>query len=46
MRDAGYILAGYLLTGGAVATYAISVRLRLRRILRRTRESFPDGGAS
>ena len=46
MRDAGYILAGYLLTGGAVAAYAFSVRLRLRRVLRRTHESFPDGGTS
>jgi hypothetical protein len=46
MRDAGYIVAGYLLTGGAVAAYAVSVRLRLRRIVKRTREGFPDGGAS
>ena len=46
MRDVGYIVAGYLLTGGAVLAYAVSVRLRLRRILRRTREGFPDGGVS
>jgi hypothetical protein len=46
MRDVGYIVAGYLLTGGAVAAYAASVRLRLRRVDRRTRQGFPDGGAS
>jgi hypothetical protein len=46
MRDAGYIVAGYLLTGGAVISYAVSVRLRLRRALRRAREGFPDGGVS
>ena len=46
MKDAGYILAGYLLTGGAVAGYAFSVRLRLRRLTRRARRGFPDGGVS
>jgi hypothetical protein len=46
MRDAGYIVAGYLLTGGAVTAYAVSVRLRLRRVLRRPRQGLPDGGAS
>jgi hypothetical protein len=46
MRDAGYIAAGYLLTSGAVTAYAVSVRLRLRRVLRRARQGLPDGGAS
>jgi hypothetical protein len=46
MRDAGYILAGYLLTGGAVAGYALSVRARLRRLTRRAQRGFPEGGAS
>jgi hypothetical protein len=46
MRDAGYIAAGFLLTGATVSAYAVSVRLRLGRVLRRTREGFPDGGAS
>ena len=46
MRDAGYIVAGYLLTGATVTAYAVSVRVRLRRVLRRTREGYPDGDAS
>jgi hypothetical protein len=46
MRDAGYILAGYLLTGGVVAGYAASVALRLRRLARRAERGFPDGGIS
>lgn len=46
MRDAGYVVAGYLLTGGAVLAYTVSVRLRLRRLTQRTRRGFPDGGAS
>jgi hypothetical protein len=46
MRDAGYIAAGYLLTSGAVLTYAVTVRLRLRRVLRRARRGFPEGDAS
>jgi hypothetical protein len=45
MRDAGYIAAGYLLTGGVVATYAGWLRSRLRRALRRTAQAFPDGDA-
>ncbi len=45
MRDVGYVAAGYLLTGGVVAAYAASVRLRLRRALRRTETDFPDRGA-
>jgi hypothetical protein len=44
MRDAGYIAAGYLLTGAVVATYGISVRLRLRRALARLRQASPDRG--
>jgi|tagenome__1003787_1003787.scaffolds.fasta_scaffold14953454_2 hypothetical protein len=44
MRDAGYIAAGYLLTGAVVATYATSVRLRLRRALARLRQAAPQGG--
>jgi len=43
MRDAGYIVAGYLLTGGAVGAYAGWVRLRLRRALRLADHAFPDG---
>jgi hypothetical protein len=35
MRDAGYVVAGYVLTAGAVSAYAWSVRSRLRA-LRRT----------
>jgi hypothetical protein len=45
MRDAGYVIAGYLVTGGVVAAYAASVRLRLRRALRRTEADFPDRDA-
>jgi hypothetical protein len=43
MRDAGYVAAGYLLTGAVVTAYAASVRLRLRRALRRTERDFPGG---
>jgi hypothetical protein len=46
MRDAGYIAAGYLLTGTAVGAYAGSVLLRLRRTARRVRRGFPRAGAS
>ena len=45
MRDAGYVVAGYVLTGAVVAGYATSVRLRLRRALQRIQRDFPDGGA-
>jgi hypothetical protein len=44
MRDAGYIAAGYLLTGTVVATYAGWLRLRLRRARQRIEQAFPDGG--
>jgi len=46
MRDVGYIVAGYALTGGVVAAYAVSVGLRVRRTARRLRQGFPRGGAS
>jgi hypothetical protein len=41
MRDAGYIAAGYLLTGAAITTYAVSVRGRLHRTLRQLRHWTP-----
>lgn len=45
MRDAGYIVAGYVLTGATVTIYALSVRLRLRRALHGTEQSLPRGDA-
>jgi hypothetical protein len=45
VRDAGYVVAGYALTGAVVAAYATSVRLRLRRALQRIQHDFPDRGA-
>jgi hypothetical protein len=45
MRDAGYVIAGFVLTGGVVGAYALSVRVRLRRILRRLDRSLASGVA-
>lgn len=45
MRDAGYISTGFVLTFGAVAVYAASVRARLRaarRALALARAQRPD----
>lgn len=41
MRDAGYIAAGYLVTAAAVATYAWSIRTRMRRVTRLLPENTP-----
>ena len=41
MNDAGYILAGYLVTAATVATYAWSIRSRTRRV-ERTLAFAPD----
>jgi hypothetical protein len=34
MTDPGYIAAGYLITAGAVAAYAWSIRTRTRQVAR------------
>jgi hypothetical protein len=34
MTDAGYVLAGFLVTAGTVAAYAAALRARLRRVER------------
>jgi len=34
MTDAGYIAAGYVVTAATVASYAWSIRTRLRRVTR------------
>jgi hypothetical protein len=44
MRDAGYVVAGYVLTTGAVAAYAWTLRTRLRA-LRRTEPEPPPRSA-
>jgi hypothetical protein len=46
MSDVGYVAAGYLLTGGVVAVYAVSLRRRLRRALRRIEGSDPGRAGS
>ena len=43
MNDAGYIAAGYLITAGAVAAYAWSIRSRTRRVLRVFGAASPTG---
>jgi hypothetical protein len=45
MRDAGYVVAGFVLTAGTVSAYAWTLRSRLRA-LRRTEPGPPAGSPS
>jgi hypothetical protein len=42
MTDAGFVIAGWALTGGALGAYTIHLAVRLRR----ARRSLPESGAA